>query len=52
MRYNLHFRIFHPKKVLGPPYGFSIFNRLYLGSKIFPRANFGGIRLSSTSSFK
>nr|CAD2183931.1 unnamed protein product [Meloidogyne enterolobii] len=52
MRYNLHFSNFSPKKVLGPPYGFSIFNRLYLGSKIFPRANFGGVRLSSTSSFK
>nr|CAD2176874.1 unnamed protein product [Meloidogyne enterolobii] len=51
MRYNLHFRIFHPKKVLGPPYGFSVFGGLYLSPCMSPHENFFTFRLNSTSSF-
>jgi len=47
MSYYLHIRIFHPKKVLGPPYGFSIFGDLYLGTQASPRLESGTVRLSS-----
>nr|CAD2181385.1 unnamed protein product [Meloidogyne enterolobii] len=46
MRYNLHFRIFHSKKVLGPPWFFD-FSGPITRSESFPVIGSGTVRLSS-----
>ena len=52
MSYHLYIRIFYPKNELAPPYCFSVFKSMYLGSELSPRADFGVNRLSSMSSFE